>query len=187
MDKILSFAPTKCGLSVPVPKTTDVKDSIQRKWTLEEAESDADSGFYHIDRDLQPVKQIDLSNLSYKDPSVLITDKNGTLANPGLNIFCVDNTKQLSLEEYVSLTQLNKKYKVTVQQKERWGDVEVVPIWTEGKMPDGFDLKEPGYLAVSKDRKLLLYIRLWSENEKDPIAQKLNKDGQLIIRNLKYR
>lgn len=192
-DKILSYAPSNCGVSVPVPKTEDTKDNKPRKWVYEELEADAKSkagNFQVLDSDTYSFANSNVlfSNISYKNPQQLIGKNEISLAFPGINIWCTDNYKNLTLEEFKSLALLNKELTVTESGGNfKWGEVEVIAVFTAGTLKDGFQLKEPGYIGVTKDGKKLLYMRIWDANLKDSIYDKLSEDIKLITRNLKYR
>lgn len=191
--KILSYAPASCGLSVPVPKTQDTKDGKPRKWVYEELEADANAradNFIVLDSDTYSFanSRVLLSNISYKNPQQIIGKNETSLAYTGINIWCTDNYKNLSLEEFKSLALLNKQLSVTENGGNfKWGEVDVVAVFAAGTLKDGFQLKQPGYIGVTKDGKKLLYMRLWGADLKDPIYDKLSEDIKLITRNLKYR
>lgn len=191
--KILSYAPASCGLSVPVPKTQDTKDGKPRKWVYEELEADANSradNFIILDSDTYSFanSSVLLSNISYKNPQQIVGKNETSLAYTGINIWCTDNYKNLSLEEFKSLALLNKQLSVTENGGNfKWGDVDVVAVFAAGTLKDGFQLKQPGYIGVTRDGKKLLYMRLWDADLKDPIYDKLSEDIKLITRNLKYR
>lgn len=192
-EKILSFAPSNCGLSVPVPKTQDTKDGKPRKWVYEELEADVNSradNFNILDSDTYSFvnSNVLFSNISYKNPQQIVGKNETSLAYPGINIWCTDNYKNLSLEEFKSLALLNKKLSVTESGGNfKWGEVDVVAVFSAGTLKDGFQLKQPGYIGVTKDGKKLLYMRLWDADLKDSIQDKLSADIKLIIRNLKFR
>lgn len=192
-DKILSYAPSNCGLSVPVPKTEDTKDNKPRKWVYEELEADAKSkadNFRVLDPDTYSFTKSNVlfSNISYKNPQQLIGKNETSLAFPGINIWCTDNYKNLTLEEFKSLALLNKQLTITESGGNfKWGEVEVIAVFTTGTLKDGFQIKEPGYIGVTKDGKKLLYMRIWDADPKDAIQDKLSEDIKLITRNLKYR
>ncbi len=192
-DKILSYAPSNCRLSVSVPKTEDTKDNKPRKWVYEELEADAKSkadNFRVLDPDTYSFTKSSVlfSNISYKNPQQLIGKNETSLAFPGINIWCTDNYKNLTLEEFKSLALLNKQLTVTETGGNfKWGEVEVIAVLTTGTLKDGFQIKEPGYIGVTKDGKKLLYMRIWDADPKDVIQDKLSEDIKLITRNLKYR
>jgi len=184
-NNILSYAPSSCGLSIPVPKTTDTNQEKTRRWMFEELPLTTDA-FKILDKDVFPVKNVLGSFISYKDGPFLQSLVNIPLSDPGVKIYCVDNDKGLSLEEYRSLALTNKNFKVTAEKNVQWGEVELVPVWLEGKS-DGQNIKEPAYLGTSKDESRLLYIVLWGTKKGDKFAKTIDSDQTLIIKNLKYR
>lgn len=191
-EKILSYAPSNCSLSIPVPKTEDTKDSKQRKWVYEELEAEKGAeaiNFYVLDSDTYSFANsgVLLSNISYKNPQQLLGKNEDSFAFTGLNVWCTDNYKNLSLDEFKSLALLNKKLSIKEQGKFRWGELEVIAVNLQGTLPDGFKLNEPGYIAVTKDGKKLLYLRQWGASLQDPIHDQLTTDLSIIIRNLKFR
>jgi len=184
-DKILTFAPSSCGLAVPVPKTTDAYQDKDRKWLYEE-KSLSPKEFYVLDSDVYPVDKVLGAFIGYKDVDMRLGGEEFTVADPGLNIYCTDNYKSLNLEEFKSLALTNKNFKVTAEDKVKWGEVELIPVWLEGEL-NGQQLKEPAYLGVSQDNNRLIYIRIWSVSDDDPLKQDLEDDIDVIIDNLKYR
>lgn len=190
-ENIQTYIPSSCGLSIPQPKTTDTYQGKNRKWVYEEVKIDP-SGFDILDKDVNPVKEIDGNYLDYRDPNASLVDSKGLYRlQAGLEVFCADNIKSLTLDEYRSLALTNKKYKVTVEKdKVVNGEVEMVDILKEGKSPTtGNAIKEPAYLALSKDGKKLIYIKTWGfVDDKDPmVIRVVQQDLNLIIKNLKYR
>lgn len=185
-EEILTFAPSTCGLSIPVPKTTDTYEGKERKWLYEEWPLQA-ADFYILDRDVYSVNDLPGAFIGYKDTGERLSEDNLRISYSGLNIYCPDNYKSLSLEEYKSLALTNKTFKVTEEDKRtKWGEVELIFVWIEGEM-NGRQIKEPAFLGVSKDGRKLLYIRIWGPASDDPFADQINKDITLIQKNLKYR
>ena len=185
-ESILSFAPSSCGLSIPIPKTTDTFEDQERKWLFEEISLNTEQ-FYILDNDVHPVNNLLGSFIAYKEATARLGGEGDfSIAYPGLNIFCVDNTKSLTLEEYKNLALANKNFKVTAEKQILWGEVELIPVWIEGEFKDQ-PLKEPAYLGVSKDGNRLFYIKIWAISEDDPLKETLKKDSDIIIKNLKYR
>ncbi len=175
---------SNCGLSIPLPQTTSQKDGKELAWRFEERSLSATTSFYAIDTDVFPRSYVLGSFVKYKaEADFLKPDKNGqfNLATVGLDVLCIDNTTNLSLEEYVGMVQANKTYKVQVYPSQNWGEVEVIPVHLEGR-----DLKKSGqdngFLAVTADKKRLLYLRNWTPDEGELIG-----DMNLMRTNLKYR
>lgn len=189
-EMILSYAPSNCGLSIPVPKTEDKEERNSRKWLYEELVVDkglANRYFYLLDSNTFSPSIVLFSNVSYKTAEQLLGKKETSLAFPGLNIYCADNNKNLSLEEFKSLALLNKQLSVKEEGRFRWGELDVIGVFTQGTLSDGLQLKEPGYIGVTKDNKKLLYLRIWQPDLKDLITDRLQADVELIVRNLKHR
>lgn len=65
-EKILSYAPSSCGLTIPIPKGTDTIDGKDRKWLFEEVPL-ASSSFYVLDTDVYSTKEVQGVFLGYKD------------------------------------------------------------------------------------------------------------------------
>ncbi|MCL4375126.1 hypothetical protein M1523_04690 [Patescibacteria group bacterium] len=184
-NAIMALAPSACGLSIPVPATTATSEGKLRKWLYEEIPLDKNN-FYVLDSDVFPVDYVLGSIISFKSEVAQAENGQYNLGYPGLNVFCVDNNKGLTLEEYKSLALANKHFTVTVQKDMHWGEVTVVPVLVEGKFKDQ-PLQEPAFLAVSQDGSRLLYIRIWSATKSDPLAKTITQDIQTILDNLKYR
>lgn len=190
-ENIQTYVPTSCGLSIPLPNTTDTYKEKSRKWVYDEVTIDP-QGFDILDKDVLPVKSLNANYLDYRDPQDNLANSQGIISvSAGLVIFCADNTKSLTLDEYKSLALANKTYKVTIiKEKVIYGDVETVSIIKAGKNPrTGTILNEPAFLAVNKDATKLLYIRIWGFKDKDdPMADKILNDViDLIFKYLKYR
>lgn len=186
-DKILSYAPTSCGLTLPVPKTTDTKDSKDRKWLFEEVPL-APKSFYVLDKDVYMADKVQGVFIGYKDATARLGGNSFSSAFPGLNIYCADNTKSYTLDEFVSLALANKNYKVEVGAKKAlWGEVELMPITLQGKNENGTEFRDVANIGVTKDKSKLLYIRIWSVDEKDPAFAAVDEDINVIVRNLQYR
>lgn len=186
-DKVLTFAPSSCGLTIPVPKTTDTNEGKDRKWLYEEVAL-ATSEFYVLDKDVYPVKQVTGAFLAYKDANARLAGQNFSIAFPGLITYCVDNTKSYTLDEYVSLALTNKNYKIESGKKTYWGNIELMPITLQGKTAQGKDVADTAYLGVTKGvGSKLLYIRVWGIDDNDPNKTAISNDLDVIIRNIKYR
>ena len=185
-SEILSFAPSSCGLSIPIPKTTDTYKEKERKWLYEEV-SLATNMFYVLDKDVFPAKEVQGAFLGYKDADARLAGENFNVSFPGLNIYCVNNIKSFSLDEYLSLALANKNYTVQPQKKTIWGEVELYPVTLEGVGSDGKQFKENANLGLTKDGTKLLYIRIWGPNKEDTNEKKIINGLDIIVRNLKYR
>ncbi len=186
-NKILSYAPTSCGLTLPVPKTTDIQDAKSRKWLFEEVPLAAKS-FYVLDKDVYTTDKVQGVFIGYKDATARLGGNSFSSAFPGLNIYCADNTKSYTLDEFISLALANKNYKVEVGEKKAlWGEVELMPITLQGKNENGTEFRDVANIGVTKDKSKLLYIRVWSVDEKDPSFAAVDEDINVIVRNLQYR
>jgi len=184
-DKILSYAPSACGLSIPVLKTTDIVEGKNRKWMYEELLLDKNV-FDILDKDVFPVKQVLYAAVSYKDKPAELVDGKYNLNYPGIRFYCVDNDKGLTLEEYKSLALTNKNIKVTAGKDGLWGELMTTAINLEGNI-NGKDFKEGGYIGVSKDGSKLMYILYGFVPNDDPMSKILDEDFITILRNLKLR
>lgn len=185
-SQIISYAPSNCGVSVPIPKTKDTYQKKQRKWIYEELPLDT-SMYYVLDKDVFTIKEAKGAFLGYKTITSRLEGENFSIVYPGINIYCIENTKFLTLEEYRDLALTNKNYTVTAEKKGLFGELDVIPVILNGKNTDGTEFNEPAYLGLTKDKKKLLYIRIWAVEESDPLKRTLDEDIDLIIRNLKYR
>ncbi len=186
-DKILSYAPTSCGLTLPVPKTTDNKDGKDRKWLFEEV-SLASSSFYVLDKDVYATDEVQGVFIGYKDAAARLGGNSFSSAFPGLNVYCAENIKSYTLDEFVALALANKNYKVELGEKKAlWGEVELMPITLQGKNANGTEFRDVANIGVTKDGSKLLYIRIWSVDEKDPAYAVVDEDINVIVRNLQYR
>lgn len=182
INEVLTTAPSSCGLSIPIPKTTDEKNGKPRKWTYEES-SMSKSSFYLLDNDVFVPERIVGSFLSFKSADQKLAD---TVANVGINVYCVDNTKKYSLDEFKSLALASKKYKVTFKNRFRFGEVDLDNVnvdWVE----DGKPAHDILYLGVSRNANKLIQIRLWDAGSDEVNLTQLKKDQQTIYNNLKYR
>ena len=195
-DKILTDTPTSCGITLPIPKTTDNFEGKERKWLYEEVALDP-SNFYVIDKDVMPVQTVQGVFLGYKEATERLGGESFKISFPGLNIYCVDNTKSLSLNEYKALALSTKTYTVTLDKignepnvegkSVYWGELELYPIRIVGTTEDGQKLDEPVYIGVSNDKTKLLYMKIWGPEEKDLAKPKIDEDIDIVVRNLRYR
>ena len=181
----VTYAPTSCELKLPVPQTTDTQGAVTRKWLFEE-KTVGNTSFFILDNDVFPVKFVQGIFLGYKDISQRLSGNTFSVAFPGLNIYCVDNTRNFTLDEYANLAKTNKNFIVTADDKVRWGDLIVIPIQAEGTDPvSNTKIRDLAYLGVSETGKKLYYIRIWSAGENDP--PQIQTDINLIISNIRFR
>lgn len=184
---IPSKAPSSCGISIPMPETTDQKDNVTRKWLFEEIALDPDN-FYILENDTYPHDKVLGAFVGYKDDTNRLGGESFSVGYPGLNVYCVENTKKLTLDEYVGLAKTNKKYEVFVDKKYNWGEVEAVAVSLKQFDDKGEQtFNDFGNLAVSKDGNRLIYFRRWSVEDTDPIKETLENDVNLISSNLSYK
>lgn len=181
----LSYLPSSCGFSMPIPSTKDGPVDKTRKWMYEEIPLNADN-FYVLDKDFFSTPSALGALLQFKEEPVKLVDGKYSFAYPGLVMYCADNTKSFTLEEYKALALANKKYQVRNEKNVKWGEVELVPIWIQGER-NGVKINQPSYLGVSQDKSRLIFIVIWGPDEKDKIKDKIDKDTNLIINSLKYR
>lgn len=183
----ITKAPSSCGVSIPVPETTDQNEDITRKWIFEEIAMDP-SNFYILDKDTYPNEKVLGSFVAYKDESSRLGGESFKVGYPGINIYCVENTKKLNLDEFVGLVKTNKNYTVEVDKKYTWGEIEAVAITLKQFDDKGEQtFNDIGNLAVSKDGNRLLYFRRWGTEDADPIKEKLETDIQVISNNISYK
>lgn len=195
-DKILTDTPTSCGVTLPIPKTTDNLSEKERKWLYEEVALDP-RNFYVVDKDILPVKAVQGVFLGYKGSTERLGGESFKISFPGINIYCVDNTKSLSLQEYKSLALANKTYNITLDKignepniegkSVYWGELELYPIRIVGTTEEGQKLDEPAYIGVSSDKSKLLYMKIWGPDDNDLAKPKIDEDIDIIVRNLRYR
>ncbi len=183
-----NYAPSNCGLSVPIPDTADSKSKISRQWIYEERFVTAE-GF-------RGLASLDITSpgvlgafLSFKSNNERIKEGQQTFktAYPGINIYCTNNPNEITLSEFVTMAKSTTKYTFTVDKSKTrtFGEVKTVPIWLEGIDSNGDYFKESLYLGVSKTR--LFYIKLWGINTKDVLYKDLGQDIDNILDNLSYR
>ncbi len=184
-EEIVSYAPSACGLSIPIPKTTDNYQGKDRKWLYEELPL-AGQAFDIVNSDVFPVKTVLAALVNYKDGPAKLVDGKYNLTYPGISVYCADNNRSLSLEEYKSMALANKTYKVTLDREVTWGEVKLIHVAVGGTYKNQ-SFKESSYLGVSSDSSRLLYIRTWAPGDNDPLTKIIDQDISLIIRNLKYR
>lgn len=175
-DKIVSYAPSTCGVSVPVPKYTTDLDSKKLSWSFNEVTLKPDS-FYVIEGNKLNVS---VTNLRFK-----AVDADEDYGNMWL--YCVDNTKNLTLKEYESLVLLNKKTPATTKKEGHLGQLTVIPTTLSGLSLGGNQpVDENGYIGLSQDGTKLLYI-FFSYAPSHPFSSNIEEDISLIQRNLQYR
>lgn len=187
-ERILTFVPSSCGLSIPIPKTADTLNDKQRKWVYEEISLQS-KDFFILDEDIYPRRNVQGTIFLYKEADSKI---GGTPSNPAFNvaypkgffIFCIDNTRSISLDEYKALSLANKSYNVGLREEgARWGEVELIPVKVIDKQTGA---ETTSHLGVTKDNTKLIWIRVFNYPG-DQIAEKITQDIDLIVRNLKYR
>jgi hypothetical protein len=190
-ENILTFAPTSCGVSVAVPKTTDVLEGKNRGWMYEEVSMAAED-FFILDTDVFPRKMTTGAFIQYKEKDLRLIGERGGRFNffyPGFVIFCLDNTKSLSLDEFKSLVIASKNNKIVFANKgliEKTGNIEFVAIIVTEKQDNGEEVNSYGFIGVSKDGGRLFWIRRFA-NPQDSMADQLNDDIDMMWRNLQYR
>lgn len=183
----LNLIPSSCGISLPVPKTTDTKDGKDRKWIYEEIALQANN-FTPLDQDVHPRSFVLGAYLGYRNKPFAANTTTFITDFPGLVIKCTENPKGFTLDEYISLTQANKDFQVEVGNRGRWGEVNTAFVTISGKSKvDNQEFKDVAYLAVSRDKHRLIYLTSWSPADDDPNKDQINKDSEIILRNLKYR
>lgn len=175
-EKIISYAPSTCGISVPVPKYTADLNGKKLSWNFNEVTLKPGSFYVIEDNKLN----VSVTNLRFK-----ATDADEDYGNMWL--YCVDNTKNLTLKEYESLVLLNKKYPATTKKGGKLGQLKVIPTALSGVSLGGSEpVDENGYIGISQDGSKLLYI-FFSYAPSYPFSASVSEDIRLIQRNLQYR
>lgn len=184
-ERIGYMVPSNCGLSLPLPNTTHGAGDDFRKWMYEERPLTANS-FYVLGNDYGDTHPVLGNYVSFKSERQKIQNqtKTGTSFNisfPGWNVSCVENTDDLSLDEFIQTALDNQDFKVTKKTEvETWGDLQVQLVNIEGVMEDGNFISEPAYLAIGGKGERLLHIRLWKPMSDDPVKDELIKDLEEI-------
>lgn len=175
-EKIVSYTPSSCGISIPVPKFTTDLNGKKLSWSFNE-ETLIPSSFYVIEDNKL--------NVSVTDLRFKAMDEKEDYGNMWL--YCVDNTKNLTLKEYESLVLLNKKYPTTTKEEGNLGQLKVIPVTLSGvDFGGGQPSDANGYIGISQDGTKLLYI-FFSYAPSHPFSASIEEDISLIQRNLKYR
>lgn len=185
-DKILSYAPSSCGLTLAVPKFTDTLDGKERKWLFEEIPLSRNN-FLILDEDVYSVKEIQGVFVGFKESESRLGGASFSISYPGLNVFCGDNDNAWTLDEYKSLALTNKNFTVTAKEAVFAGEAELIPITLEGKDAKGIDTRDAAYLGVTPDKSKLLYIRIWESEPDDASNVQIKENIDIIWRNLRYR
>ncbi|MCR4326507.1 MAG: hypothetical protein NUV52_02540 [Candidatus Roizmanbacteria bacterium] len=183
-----NYAPSNCGLSVPIPDTVDSESKTSRQWIYEERFTTPDAFRNLAPQDITS-QGVLIALLSFKsnDERIKQDQKTFKTAYPGINIYCTNNPNELTLSEFVDMAKTNTKYTFTIDKSKTrtFGKVQTIPVWLEGIDSQGNYFKEPLYLGVGNNR--LFYIKLWGINSKDLLFKKLDKDIDNILDNLSYR
>ena len=175
-DKILSFAPSNCGISVPVPTFTSDLNGKKLSWSFNE-QTLAPSSFYVIENNKL--------NVSVTDLRFKAVDEKEDYGN--IWLYCVDNTKNLNLKEYESLVLLNKKYPATTEKEGKLGELKVIPVTLSGANVGGSQPSdENGYIGLSRDGAKLVYI-FFSYAPSHAFSANVEEDINLMQNNLNYR
>jgi hypothetical protein len=184
----LNYVPSNCGLSIPLPATSDKLTKKYRHWIYEERSVTPES-FRNLAPQVTATEKVLVAVLGYKsdDERFQQDDKSYKLSYPGINIFCVNNTKGWDLNQFIDEANKNAKFKVTKNQGLiDWGEAKVYSVLIDGVDEQGDYFKEPLNLGVTADKKKLFYIKMWGPGE-DPNKEQLNKDMNAILGGLKYR
>ena len=186
--KFDNYAPSNCGLSVPIPDTVDSKSKISRQWIYEERFTPPDAFRSLAPQDITS-QGVLIALLAFKSNGERIKQDQQTFktAYPGINIYCTNNPNGITLSEFVAMAKSSTSYTFTIDKSKNrsFGKIKTVPIWLEGIDSNGDYFKEPLYLGVSKSR--LFYIKLWGVSSKDVSFKKLDQDIDGVLANLFYR
>ncbi|NMC35801.1 hypothetical protein GYA49_02035 [Candidatus Beckwithbacteria bacterium] len=181
-ERITSYIPSACGLSVPVTNTSDTYEGKDRKWIFKEYPLKPEA-FITLDQNVLPHEVAWGSFLFYKSQD----DESGI--NPGFEIICVDNTKSLTQEDYLALALANKDYEVSHEDSLKWGEVPLDLVYVKGTNSEGEEFRDVQYVGLSKDEKKLFLIKWWGVDEEKfaTISAQLDEDMLMMRKNLKYR
>lgn len=158
---------TSCDLQVGIPQNVG-KDG--RYWIYEERSVDA-AAFRGLAPAAQLANGVQAGYLSYKhnEERLINGEKEGVynVGFPGLRLYCVDNTQQLTLADFVEQATAVERYTVTTLDSQRsMGELLVQPVMIAG-LTNGDFYNERGYLAVTPgpDSKLLFIMSIGADTE----------------------
>lgn len=189
IDKISTYAPTSCGISIPIPKTTDTLTGTTRKWIYEEVSLSPDS-FTILDKDVFSRSNVQGAFVQYKPAEVrLEVDKSGkyNFGYTGFVVFCIENTKRVNLDEYKSLVLANKNMQVSYANAgkvENYGEVKFMALKTSQQI-NGQNVEAFALIGLADNGNKLFWLRTFTPE--DPNSQQLAQDMDVMRRNLKYR
>lgn len=180
-----TYAPSPCGVSIPVPDGKIIEKEKENRWYYQEFLL-TPAGFVVLDQDIYPIKQVLVSGVFIKDEPIVAKDGQYNLTSPGVYVYCADNVKNYSLDEYISLAKTNKTKTIKQISTFNWGEIKAEYMTIERKEGDKNYLT-PVYLTQSKDGSKLIYIVLWGLDDKEPNAKTIKTKTDNILANLKYR
>lgn len=191
--RIGSYAPTNCGVSLPIPKTTDTYAGKNRAWMYEEAVVTPDT-FYILNEDVLPQLNNQVAFLQYTDVNFRVsTTSLRKVGFPGVQLFCADNVKNLSLAEYFALTLTNTKYQVDPNyQMVAVNDMRLLKVSfrQKDKSGKGTGVTYNALIGLSKNGKKLLLLNLINASSmaaKDPMRDEVQQDVTAILDRMRYR
>jgi uncharacterized RDD family membrane protein YckC len=179
-----SYVRSNCGLDIPIPKTTDEKDGSVRKWVYEEGDFNADI-FGIFNNNVLIPEDTKSSYLTYKKIEKDIS-QNIDLGVEGYVLFCTDNKRLFTQDEYALALQYNVGLKIKNQGKEDKSHIDLTWMDVIGIRKKVQLQNSVNYIGLSKDKKKLLFIIKWKSPSVDEISVKINKDSDMILRNLNY-
>lgn len=182
--------PSSCGYTVGWPTTVD-NEKPYRQWKYEEA-SVGEASF----RNLAPADMLAngvlMGIMQYKSENESLDasmKEKGTytVSYPGFVSYCIGNTKNWDLADFVSYIQgsSNDQLKHTVLgEPEKWGDVEVQNVRVEGILGGGY-VNEPFFVGVvpeGSDYSRLVIFQPWTSDD-----ERLEVDAESLKQSLKNR
>jgi len=185
----LAYTSSGCGLSIPVPSTTDTYKTKERKWIFEELPMDKNS-FYMLDNDVYPHSIVLGSFLGYKETDKRLGGKSFTVGYPGINVFCIDNTKELTFNEFISAVQTSKGIQAETKGNVSFDGLDFQLVQFNGTDENEREFTDSVYLGVSNDGSRLIAIRVWNaagSEEYQEIESTLDTDLSTILDNIKSR
>ena len=177
---------TDCGISVPVPSTTDGEGVNVRKWVVDGVSLTGDS-FLSLSTDAMPRDRSLAYYISYKKEASKLS-KIGTISvdDPSLIVRCIENPQKLSLEEFIGMVKSSQEYSVVVEAEQTYGEIDTVSVLLSDKKT-----LEPvmfGLVAVSEDgQRLIEILPIFNISEEDPQATKIQEDLLNMFTHLKSR
>ncbi len=184
----LVYVPSVCGVEVALPNTKDTYKGQKRQWTYDEVSLSKDS-FTALSPQAIVIQNPQATEVWYKNPAEKIIEKDTYLTFPGIDIMCVDNTRNLNFDTYKGLVFANSKVLVKDSTEKPFmtsGGVKLQFVRIMGKDGAGKSFEDTAFIGISKDGKKLMYIRMYATEKKDPKAKIIDQDREQIFETLRY-